>query len=69
MQIDLRRGQQIESLVIEFGKLSEYLHPYAAVKLGGTRMVFEFPLNLYRELVSHHLTIPKPTAAPRDGAN
>ncbi|MBC8003725.1 MAG: DUF4340 domain-containing protein [Opitutaceae bacterium] len=60
VQIDVKKDGRMESLVIDFGKASpESLHPYASVVLGGVRMVFEFPLTLYYELVREHLSIIK----------
>lgn len=60
VQIDVQRNGRIESLVVDFGKASpDSLHPYATVTLGGVRMVFEFPLTLYYELVREHLSIIK----------
>ena len=60
VQIDVQRNGRRESLTIDFGNASpESFHPYAAVTLGGVRMVFEFPLTLYYELVREHLSIIK----------
>ena len=57
VQIDVKKDGRIESLSIDFGKASpDSFHPYAAVTLGGVRMVFEFPLTLYYELVREHLS-------------
>lgn len=60
VQLDVRKDGRTESLLIDFGMASPTsLHPYAAVTLGGVRMVFEFPLTLYYELVREHLTVFK----------
>ena len=56
--LDVKRGKQAQQLIVEFGKPSPYLHPYATVLLDGERLIFEFPIDLYSGQVRHDLTIP-----------
>jgi len=57
--LTVRRGtNQTETLTIDFGKPSPYLHPYATIVRGGERLIFEFPVDLYSNGIQADLTIP-----------
>ena len=48
----------METNTIQFGQPSPLLHPYASVMRDGRRLVFEFPVDLYSNLVVNYLAIP-----------
>ena len=52
------KGGQLETNTIQFGKPSPHLHPYASVLRDGRRLIFEFPVDLYANLVTSYLGIP-----------
>jgi hypothetical protein len=55
--LEVKKGAGTEKLMLQFGKASPYLHPYAAVQLDGQVWVFEFPADLFREFVQNDLSI------------
>lgn len=55
--LDIKRGEKIETLSLEFGGFSEFGTRFAAIVMDGQRMVFEFPWPLFFE-VQESLTIP-----------
>jgi len=55
---EIRRGGRMETNTIQFGKPSPLLHPYASVMRDGRRLIFEFPVDLYSNLVVNCLAIP-----------
>jgi len=55
---EIQRGGQMETNSIQFGKPSPHLHPYASVMRNGRRLIFEFPVDLYSNLVVNCLGIP-----------
>lgn len=55
---EIQRDGSMETNTIQFGKPSPLLHPYAAVMRDGRRLIFEFPVDLYSNLVVHCLAIP-----------
>jgi len=62
LAIEIRKGDQPQTLNLEFGGIAPSQFPYAAVTLDGQRYTFEFPWGIY-QLILLHLTIP-PAAAP-----
>ncbi len=58
--LEIKTNGQIETNTIQFGKPSPYLHPYASVLRDGRRLIFEFPVDLYSNLVVRYLGIPSP---------
>ena len=57
LAIELKRGDQPQTLNLEFGGFAPSQFPYAAVTLDGQRWTFEFPWLLYQQIL-HSLTIP-----------
>jgi hypothetical protein len=55
---EIRKGGQMETNTIQFGNPSPHLHPYASVMRDGRRLIFEFPVDLYANLVLRNLGIP-----------
>jgi hypothetical protein len=50
---------QLRTNTIQFGKQpSPLFHPYASVMRDGRRLIFEFPVDLYANLVTNYLGIP-----------
>jgi hypothetical protein len=58
LEFEIRGPKGVETLRVEFGARSPYLHPYASVVRDGRRLIFEFPADLYENFVEHDLTIP-----------
>ncbi len=58
ISFEIKKGGQMETNTIQFGKESAYLHPYASVMRDGRRLIFEFPVDLYVNLVVRYLGIP-----------
>ena len=58
LEFEIKRPTGNETLRIDFGGRSPYLHPYASVVRDGPRLIFEFPADLYENFVEHDLTIP-----------
>ena len=56
--LEVKTNDQTETRQIEFGRRSPYRHPYAAVVKNGQRLIFEFPVDIYDELVVPELTLP-----------
>ncbi|MDB6026619.1 MAG: hypothetical protein JWM68_2842 [Verrucomicrobiales bacterium] len=63
ISLQLKRDGKIETLDLQFGGLSEFQHPYAAVTLNGEKLIFEFPWVLYYDFVLRDLSI-LPTSFP-----
>ncbi len=57
ISLQLKRNGKIETLDLEFGGMSEFQHPYAAVTLEGEKLIFEFPWPLYYDFIAHELTL------------
>lgn len=55
--LEIKRGETIETLSLEFGGFSDFGTRYAATTLNGSQMIFEFPWPLFFE-VQDSLTIP-----------
>jgi hypothetical protein len=55
---EIQKGGQMETNTIQFGKPSLHLHPYASVMRDGRRLIFEFPVDLYSNLVVRRLGVP-----------
>jgi len=55
---EIKRGGQMETNTIQFGKSSPNFHPYASVMRDGRRLIFEFPVDLYSNMVLKYLGIP-----------
>ena len=60
VSFEVKRNDTIENFNLEFGDYSPFYHPYAAVRIDGKRMVFEFPLPLFMEFVRRDLSIFPP---------
>ena len=60
LAIEVKKGDQPQTLSVEFGGDAPSQFPYAAVTLDGQRYTFEFPWLLYQQLL-HSLTIPSAT--------
>ena len=57
--LEIRKGGQMETNTIQFGNPSpHFFHPYASVMRDGRRLIFEFPVDLYANLVLRYLGIP-----------
>jgi len=56
--LEIKRGGQMETNLIQFGKPSPHWNPYASVMRDGRRLVFEFPVDLYANRVLMYLGIP-----------
>ncbi len=63
ISLQVKRNGKIETLDLEFGGLSEFQHPYAAVTIGGEKLIFEFPWPLYYDFVLRDLSI-QPSSLP-----
>ena len=57
LEINVKRGDLVQTLKLEFGGLAPTKYPYAAVTLEGRRWTFEFPWLLYQQIL-YALTIP-----------
>jgi hypothetical protein len=57
VEFEVKHGATNEIYRIQFGARSPFLHPYAAVTRDGQRLVFEFPADLYENLVEPNLTL------------
>jgi hypothetical protein len=55
---EIKRGGQMETNAIQFGKSSPYFNPYASVMRDGRRLIFEFPVDLYANWVVNYLGVP-----------
>lgn len=58
LELSLRNGNATNTLRLNFGGESPYLHRYAAVERGGERLIFEFPADLYENFVRYDLSVP-----------
>lgn len=56
--VEIKKGGQMETNTIQFGGPSPHFHPYASVMRDGRRLIFEFPVDLYANLVCKYLGIP-----------
>ena len=65
ISLEIKRGGRMETNTIQFGRASPYLHPYASVERNGRRLIFEFPADLYNNLVSAYLGVPPDPLLPR----
>jgi hypothetical protein len=57
VELEVKHGATNETFRIEFGNRSPLIHPYATVVMDGQRLVFEFPADLYENLVEPNLTL------------
>ncbi len=57
VEFEVKRGATNETLRLQFGARSPYYHPYALVVLDGEPLVFEFPADLYQNLVEPNLSL------------
>ena len=61
ISLQVKRGGKLETLDLEFGGMSEFQHPYAAVTLHGEKLIFEFPWPLYYDFIVHDFSLsPQP---------
>jgi hypothetical protein len=59
ISLELNKDGRMETNTIQFGKPSPtFLHPYASVMRDGRRLIFEFPVDLYSNLVSRYMVVP-----------
>jgi hypothetical protein len=65
VELAVKNGGKIETLAIQFGARSPYWHPYASVVRDGQRLIFEFPVDLYENLVQSNLTVLSVRLNPR----
>jgi hypothetical protein len=59
--IDLKNGDKPHTLALEFGGQAASLYPYAMASVDGQNWIFEFPIQLYLELM-RYLGNPTPMA-------
>ena len=59
ISFEVNNNGLMETNTIQFGKPSPHLHPYASIVRGGRRLIFEFPVDLYSNLVAGYLGIPE----------
>ena len=57
VEFQVKHGGTNEIYRIEFGARSPMIHPYASVVRDGQRLIFEFPADLYGDLVEPNLTV------------
>jgi len=51
LTIDLKNGEKPQTLLLEFGGKAPSMYPYAVTAVDGQNWIFEFPLQLYLELL------------------
>jgi len=56
--LEIKKGGQMETNTIQFGRASPLFYPYASVMRDGRRLIFEFPVDLYANWVCKCLGIP-----------
>jgi hypothetical protein len=59
ISFEVNNNGRMETNTIQFGKPSPHLHPYASIVRDGRRLIFEFPVDLYSNLVAGYLGIPE----------
>jgi hypothetical protein len=57
VEFEVKHGATNEIFRIQFGDRSPLIHPYASVVRDGQRLIFEFPADLYGNLVEPNLTL------------
>jgi hypothetical protein len=57
VEFEVKHSATNEIFRIQFGSRSPYLHPYASVVRDGQRLIFEFPADIYGNLVEPNLTL------------
>ena len=57
IEFEVKHGATNETFRIQFGARSPFLHPYASVVRDGQRLIFEFPADVYENLVEPNLTL------------
>jgi len=57
VEFAVKRGGTNEIFRLQFGARSPMRHPYATVVRDGQRLIFEFPVDLYENLVEPNLTL------------
>jgi hypothetical protein len=65
ISFEIINNGHLETNTIQFGKPSPYLHPYASVLRDGRRLIFEFPVDLYSNLVVNYLAVPAAYQRPQ----
>jgi Domain of unknown function (DUF4340) len=63
VSVEVLANGQTQTFTVEFGKMNPRQNPYAATRLEGHRMIFEFPKHVYEEVL-RDLTVPSPATAP-----
>lgn len=64
VEFTLKRGEQAETLAVDFGTRSPYQHPYASITRDGQRLVFEFPVDLYENFIVPDFSLSPASPAP-----
>jgi hypothetical protein len=60
ISFEINNNGRIETNTIQFGKPASPLpHPYASIMRDGRRLIFEFPVSIYSNLVAGYLGIPE----------
>jgi hypothetical protein len=62
VSVEVLANGRTQTFTVEFGKINPRLNRYAATRLDGHRMIFEFPRQVY-EGVLRDLTVPPPAPA------
>jgi hypothetical protein len=65
VEFEVKHGATNQIFRIQFGDRSPLIHPYASVVQDGQRLIFEFPADLYQNLVEPNLTLPTARFHPR----
>jgi hypothetical protein len=65
VEFEVKHGDTREIFRIQFGDRSPLIHPYASIVRDGQRLIFEFPADLYGNLVEPNLTLPTTRFHPR----
>ena len=62
VSVEVLANGQTQTFTVEFGKMNLRQNRYAATRLEGHRMIFEFPKQVYDEVLQD-LTVPPPSTA------
>jgi uncharacterized protein DUF4340 len=65
VEFEAKHGATNEIFRIQFGERSPFAHPYASIVRDGQRLIFEFPADLYENLVAPNLTLFSARFHPR----
>jgi hypothetical protein len=62
VSVEVLTNGQTQTFTVEFGRMNLRQNRYAATRLDGHRMIFEFPRQVYEEVL-RDLTVPPPATA------